>query len=253
MPNSTKFNTSFIPKQSAMQPRGGKGKKKRTSRMTSVGMRVLSVVGLIVFLGSILAAGGSYLYQLWLEQSIDEKSTALAEARESFDPQLIQELNRVDSRFQTAQKLLNQHVAFSEFFEVLEENTVENVQFESFSYQIESDTAVISMEGRAQSFNTVSVQADRFERADGIENPMFTDLALDEEGNVTFTFNGRVSSNLISYTNTVSTTSTATLTTEFEEEDVTETGTSTQSETQETSTTTPLDEEVQESNQQSSS
>ena len=117
--------TSFIPKKpetpTARRKRGGV-------------INIFFLAALIVFLTATAASVGVFLYQRITEQSLDEKRVQLKKAQEAFEPALIKELALVDLRIQSAEKILNSHVAMSAFFDLLEQSTLQNIQFSTFSY-----------------------------------------------------------------------------------------------------------------------
>lgn len=186
-----KFRTSFIPRQ-AMVPvkgatRGGGG-------------NILFLITFILFLAAVALSAGVFFYQQFLEQSIESKRAQLDRAREAFEPALIEELSRLDLRIDSARTLLDQHVVQSELFVFLEQNTLRSVQFEDFNYSVAPDGRVsLTMRGRARSFGAVALQSDVFGKSRFIRDPIFSDLNLDQVGNVIFKFSAFVDPTLISY------------------------------------------------------
>lgn len=192
-----RFKTSFMPKkpvapQTGRVPRGG-----------SVGLFFL--LTLIVFLAAVVVSAGLFLYQLYLTNSIERKSDELERARASFDPALIQELTRLDTRIETAGSLLDNHIALTRLFAFLEENTLESVQFQNFRYTTLSDEGVtIAMSGKAKSFGAVALQSDVFGNSSFIRDPIFSNLNVDVFGDVTFNMTAFVNPSMLSYRTFVS-------------------------------------------------
>lgn len=197
MAQNRKFNTSFIPKQPAANRPKKKGEQK--SGVRSHTLNLLSMLTLVLFVASLAGVAGTFLYQIWLERSIEDKKTALAAAEQTFAPDEIERLQRIDQQFSTADELLRSHVAFSNFFETLRTHTATNVEFNSFTYQMQQGSAAVEMEGRAQSFNTLVNQKDELEAASAFTDPRITDLQLDSAGNVSFMVQTSVSNDLITY------------------------------------------------------
>ncbi|PIT91030.1 hypothetical protein COU17_02550 [Candidatus Kaiserbacteria bacterium CG10_big_fil_rev_8_21_14_0_10_49_17] len=178
-----KFKTSFIPKQ-PISSTPSVGRKRKGGALS-----IFTLIAFILIIATIALAIGIFLYQQIITASIASKSETLDRAREAFEPALIQELIRLDERIDSAQEILNQHISPSAFFDLLERLTLTNVRFTSLSLtRIGEDRIGIEMEGQARSFNSVALQADVFGRDHAIKDPIFSDLNLDQSGNVVFTF-----------------------------------------------------------------
>lgn len=185
------FKTSFIPKQPiTAAPRRSKG--------TAVGFFYL--LGLIVFIASLALAGGLTFWKFYLERSIATKDQELAELQASFNVREIEALKRLGRRMEAGGEILESHVALSPFFELLESLTLQDVQFSEFSFgRLMGGAAGVEMTGRGKSFSAVALQSDLFGKSEYIEDPIFSDLALDESGNVVFTVAATLSPDLLSY------------------------------------------------------
>lgn len=191
-----KFQTSFIPKKPiSVAP------KKRTEGNPA---GIFFLLGLILFLASISTAGGLFLYQQYLIQSIERKSESLERARAAFEPALIKEMNRLDVRMKSAQEVLDKHMALSAFFELLEKSTLKSVQFENFNYSVDGEGKInISMRGRALSFSSVALQSDTFGNSTFIKEAIFSDLNLDQSSDVVFNFSAVLDPSLLSYSDSI--------------------------------------------------
>lgn len=190
-----KFQTSFIPKK----PISAAPKSKSGS---SVG--IFFLLGLILFLTAISAAGGLFLYQQYLNQSIERKSANLERARGAFEPTLIREMHRLDVRMKSAQEILDKHMALSAFFELLEETTLKSVQFNNFNYSVDSEGKInIALSGNALSFQSVALQSDAFGNSEFIKEAIFSDLNLDHSGNIIFNFSAVLDPSLLSYSDSM--------------------------------------------------
>lgn len=183
------FQTSFIPKKTFDV---GAPKPARTTGV------VFTVAG-ILFALSLVSAGGVFAYERYLESSIANKREALQRAREAFEPELIRELSHLDTKIQTAEQLLNNHLAISGIFDLLQDTTLETVRFTSFSYAIEPEGIRLSMVGEARSFSSVALQSDEFTENRFISQPVFSGLTLDEQGDVLFSATALVSPAVASY------------------------------------------------------
>ena len=107
-------------------------------------------------------------------------------------------------RMKSAREILDNHKALSVFFDLLETNTLASLQFENFNYKIdETDRISISMNGVAPGFSSVALQSDIFGENKFIQEPIFSNINLDNKGNIIFDFSAYVDSRLLSYIDNV--------------------------------------------------
>lgn len=184
--------TSFIPKK----PQGTAVKHKSSGGV----INIFFLGALIIFLGALVVTAGVFLYERFVEQSIEEKSTQLEKARDAFEPALIEEFSKLEIRIQSAQEILDSHLALSFFFELLESTTLKSVQFKDFINITSPDGRIsITMRGTARSFSSVALQSDVFGKDPFIRSPLFSNLNLDDLGNVIFDFSATLDPALLSY------------------------------------------------------
>ena len=183
--------TSFIPKQIPEA-----GRKKRPS-----GTWLLVWISAIIFLLSGVAAGGVYGYEKMLTADISKTRDSLERLRSTFEPSTISELKRLDKRLLTLDGLLKNHIAFSRFFALLQEETLQSVQFTQFSYMMDSkDGPAVTLAGKASGYSSVALQSDVFGKSKYFHNPIFSDMTLDNSGNVVFNVSLTVDPELVGYT-----------------------------------------------------
>jgi len=195
-----KFRTSFIPKKalatsSSIQKKSGSGP-----------LGIVILVTLIVALGAVALSVGIFLYGQILEANITRKTDTLERARAAFEPALIQELVRIDSRTEAAASILSGHIAPSLLFETLEDLTLKNVQFQDFSLtRLSDDKISLSMKGVAHDFRGIALQADVFGKSKLIRDPIFSHLNIDQVGNAVFSLSAFVDTSFINFVNNVNT------------------------------------------------
>lgn len=184
---------SFIPKKNL------EGESRR-GRSGATGLVLF--ISILIFIASLVAAGGAFAYQGLLKQSIASKSNSLALNEKAYDPGVIQELIRVDNRINQAKTLLGKHLAPSTIFSFLSQQTLEKVQFTAFDYGIKAEgTATISLKGLADSFSTVALQSDQFGASKILKDVIFSDVSVDSSnGKVSFSVTAIVAPSLILYT-----------------------------------------------------
>ena len=180
---------SFIPKRSL-----------DTSASRGPGFGLFFLIALLVFVASLVAAGGAFLYQQYLNKSLADKKASLDLAQGAYDPATIQELVRLDERIKQAQTLLNNHAAVSPVFAFLSNQTLEHVAFSSFDFSLQGDgSAKISMAGQADSFSTVALQSDQFGASKLLKDVVFSGIGVDQTGHVNFSVSATIDPSLVSY------------------------------------------------------
>jgi len=191
------FKTSFIPKKN-LAP--------KQTRKKSFGVSgLLSLISAVLVGGILVLAGLTFLYQQYLERTIEQKKQELAVQQERFQPALIDSLLDLDARLRAAETILNNHVAPSQLFALLERTTLQSVQFTSFQYSDNGGRIGLTLDGRSRSFSTVALQSESFGAERSLRDQVFAGLNLDAEGNVIFSFNATVDPRLVSYSDLVRT------------------------------------------------
>lgn len=170
MAPSPTIPTSFVPKQPV----------KPGARYTSNGGNpfMMIAVGLLVL--AIAGAGAVFGYQKYLEGVRDAKRSQVEEVRNNINSQVVEDFIRTRDRFTAAQDLLNNHVAVSQFFDLLESLTLQSVRFDGLSFTLAEDrSAEIEMEGVARSFNALAAESSAFASEKRIKRAIFSDIAVD--------------------------------------------------------------------------
>ncbi|HEY4517657.1 MAG TPA: hypothetical protein VJI74_02105 [Candidatus Paceibacterota bacterium] len=187
-----KFQTSFIPKQSLAESATGRKPRRNAS--------IFTIIALVVFLGSLAAAIGVFLYIQLLNQNIASKKADLERAKNEFQQALIQKLSRLDQRIIISEGLLRDHIAFSALFTLLQSYTLQNVRFEILKYDNQGPTkTTLTMHGSAKSFAALALQSEVFGKIPFLKDPIFANPNLDEKGNVKFDFHTTLDPALLSY------------------------------------------------------
>ena len=200
-----RFKTSFIPKQnlSAAEPPSPSSchRPKRVFNLGSLG----TLVSLIIFLGTIGLAGGLFMYESYLSVSTRSKEEQLSLARKAFQPELIRQMARLDLRLSSAETLLNEHIAPSLLFQLLQNTTLQTVRFNTMTFLVMGpDAATFSLEGEAQNFAAVALQSDVFGSSQYIRDAVVSGFTVLGGGRVGFNLTGSIDPRLLSYAQTVS-------------------------------------------------
>lgn len=182
--------TSFVPRQQSGATPAARRKKS--------GSNVFMLIGMVMLIGSMLAAAGIFGYEWYLKSDRERKQIALTQAQEAINLPTVEEFIRLKNRFATAQSLLDNHIFLSSFFEVLEERTLQTVTFDSLRISVsESRSAEIQMSGRAVSFNALAAQSALLATEKHIRRAIFSDITTDEQGLVRFALTATVEPQVI--------------------------------------------------------
>lgn len=191
----TRFQTSFIPKA----PISSSGEHQAKS---TIGL--FSFLATLIFIISLALAGGAFGYRAYLQNDQDQKKSDLEKNVNAFELPTIQEYVRLDARMSTARALLNKHISASNILNYLSTVTLKTIRFNDYKYDLNSDgTIKISMTGQAKSYNSVAYQSQVFGETKALKGPIFSNLDLDNKGNVVFNFTTGIDPSFISYTNTL--------------------------------------------------
>ena len=188
-----KPQTSFIPKKPI-----GEG-----ASIGQASVNFFSIIALSVFLVSLLLAGGLYAYQYYLNQHLVTLQQSLKTAEGQFDPGFINTATRLNARIIAGNQILNAHIAPSFIFsDLLEQYTLQNnIEFTDFTWNYDpAGNGVISMDGVAKDYTSVALQAREFaDHISDLKNQIFSNISLDQNGNVEFSFKGSVDASVIDF------------------------------------------------------
>lgn len=190
------FQTSFIPKKPILN--------ERVSYARPVG--IFFVVSLFVLFTILIATGGLYFYKGILIKKIAGMDNTLNLAKNRFEPSKIIELQTFDKRLRSASEILSKHIAITPIFSALEEITMKSVRFTKFSYDLgteDSPAIVVKMSGVAIGYRSIALQSDLFAKNKNLVDPVFSNLTLDNSGNVVFDLEFSVDPGFVNYKKTI--------------------------------------------------
>lgn len=164
------------------------------------GVGFLLFISLVIFIASVVGAGGVFAWEKVTASSITSKSESLRKAEGAFNISTVEDLIRMSARLDSAGTLLAAHVAPSAIFSFLSQQTLQHVQFTTFNYTLGSDnTASINMSGVADSFSSVALQSDQFGASKVLKDVIFSDIKNNVGGSVTFSVAATMDASLINY------------------------------------------------------
>lgn len=185
------FQTSFIPKKPIIS--------ESTTIKKPVGPLV--IISIFLLFAVLIFAGGLYFYKEATAKKIEKMQKDLGLAQSSFEPAKITELQVLDKRLRAANEILNNHMMITPVFEALEAMTLKTVRFTDFDYSIDAETAQIkvAMSGEAKGYRYVALQSDIFAKNKNFIDPVFSNLTLDQAGNVLFDLEFSVDPAFVNY------------------------------------------------------
>ena len=201
----SEFKTSFIPKKPIVE--------EKFERPRSVGL--ISFIGTVIFVASLVCAGAVYFYKVSLDTQIKSKGNQLKIAEERFDSNLVEEMQKLDRRINSARDVLSSHVVISPIFKALEEYTLRSISFTKFTYAFDpiSQRVNVEMSGKATGYDAIALQSDALATNRYIKDPVFSNLNLDDKGKITFDLTFYVDPTFINFEDTLAREGTASMNT----------------------------------------
>jgi len=128
----------------------------------------------------------------------------LALAKNRFEPSKIKQLQALDKRLKASSDILSKHIAISPIFQALQDITLKTIQYTKFTYDYTGEKnakVAVKMSGQAVGYRSIALQGDLFSKNKNLIDPVFSNLNLDDHGNVLFDLNFSVdpSSNFLKY------------------------------------------------------
>ncbi len=188
-----KFQSTFIPKSPATAPSMLR-QTPRASGRDFAGFLVKTFFALTV-LGALAVTG----YKFYLGYSLSSMESELETMRAELATGAVDELVDLDNRIVSAQTLLKNHRVLTPLFTYLQTATPQTVRFTDFVYDRDQDGLHVMIKGQAKSYAALAVEANALENNPNFKNTVFSDLRLDEKGNVTFTAKMLVTPEFLSY------------------------------------------------------
>jgi len=213
----TRFQTSFIPKKPVTSAIGTMSSP-QAPRPKSASL--FMTLATIVFVLSIIAAGGSYGLNYYLNQSQTAYKEKLALREKQFNVDLIEDLKIQNVKIDEAKKILNSHIALSQIFEIIGRMTIENVRFTSLDLTVPngqgaSEGIKLALQGYGTSLSAVAYQSDVLSQLDQynlrkvVRNPVISNPSLNSNGTVSFGFTATIDPSSMLYSKSVNPTASA--------------------------------------------
>lgn len=192
------FQTSFIPKTPMIEQRV----------VSSQPVSLFFLIAIFIFFAMVLGTGGLYFYNGLLVKNITQMENDLSLAKNRFEPSKIVQLQVLDKRLNASTEILAKHVAISPIFKALQDITMKTVSYTKFSYSLnegKNAKIAVKMSGIAIGYKSVALQSDLFAQNKYLIDPVFSNLLLDDKGNVLFDLEFSVDPNFVDYKKTLET------------------------------------------------
>lgn len=142
-----------------------------------------------LFIGglSIVMALGTFLYDRYLSATLEARAEELAIAQREVNQDQVEEFIRLRDRLVYGQGLLQDHIALSQVFDVLESQTLATVRYESLELTVADDkTARLEIEGTARTFNALAAQSNALAAEKNIRRAIFSGITVNQDATVNF-------------------------------------------------------------------
>lgn len=192
-----RFQTSFIPKKPIVST---------TSSRSSSTVNLLTLVSTIIFVTTLALSGAAFFYKGIVAKQIESDKQTLERARGSFDPELIEQITRLDTRIETARTLLASHISVNPLFDFISTITLPSVRFRDFDYSYLSPEKIsISMTGQARNYASVALQSDVLNAQKNLKEVTIGDMSLSGAGDISFSVSATVDPKVLLYSATLTT------------------------------------------------
>ena len=152
--------------------------------LISEGSTWVFTFGLLIFLATLVASGGLFIYVRSLEASKLEWEDQVRAKESELRPDLLDQLTDFARLISASQDLLKNHVFASNTLLFLEKATHQKVSFTTYGFNHEH--LRVDMQGSAGSYRVVAEQVTALEANFEVEKVEFGGMAMNEKGVVTF-------------------------------------------------------------------
>lgn len=190
------FQTSFIPKKPMIE--------KRTSPSQPVG--VVIIISFLILFVVLIASGGLYFYKGVMVKNVEKMKKNLELSKGRFEDKKIAQLQTLDKRLIASKDILDKHISASPIFKALQDITMKSVRYTRFTYEVDSigNKIIVKMNGQATGYKAVALQSDLFTtKGKHFIDPVFSNLSLNEKGNVLFDLEFAVDPSFVNYKKTI--------------------------------------------------
>jgi len=183
---------TFIPKSpvtSIQQPTSISGVASTETTTAAQGIGILGWLGIMLFVATLIGAGGLYLYVGYFQSQNIAIIEGLKKKQSLIDTEFIANAEKLGARIGYAKELLQNQIYMSPFFEALHAKTLPAIQYDSFELvqktPAQAATAVGSgafqsvLRGKARSYEVIAQQSDVFATSPVLKTHFFSNFNVD--------------------------------------------------------------------------
>lgn len=156
MPSSSEQNTSFIPKRGAVHRRKATPKRQ---------VFVFSLVTYSILFASLLAAGGVYAYNQYLDNQLVQQAAELNRVSASFSTQQLLQVQEFDQMLIQANQRITRNTDMGVLLDTLDMAIGAPTQLESLEVELSGEIITLSTEMVTESFDGALFQRNLFAAA----------------------------------------------------------------------------------------
>lgn len=182
--------TSFVPHAASTQ--------RRLAHTDFSG--VFDFLSYMILIIVFVLAIGVFVYGRVLETQLKANDADLAKAQKAIDPGTIESFVQLRDRLSISNGLLNNHIALSGFFTVLQNILPTNVSFASL--HVAADDAIVAKvegTGVAKNFNTLAAASSALASDGRIKDVIFSAITVNKDSSVSFSISAALDSKIIRY------------------------------------------------------
>lgn len=163
--------SSFIPKK----PVRGSSRPRPIKRVY-----LISVVASVLFVTSLLASGGLFVYTIALERDLAAEQQRLNEQRETFNQSDMERALEFEARLQAANQIFNQQVYLPTLLQALEETALQSTVYRGLSYEKSAMNDInITLDTTNPTFDGVLFQREVLTSNKTLQGVSFTDVSFE--------------------------------------------------------------------------
>ncbi|MSU74657.1 hypothetical protein EXS57_02665 [Candidatus Kaiserbacteria bacterium] len=182
--------TSFVPRSASATTH-----QLRSQLTSTFGLFSYAVLGIVFVL-----ALSVFFYDQILSGAQTERHSALLKQQEAIDPATIGSFVQLRDRLNSGTLLLSNHVAFSNFFELLETILPNSVRFNSLHLTM-NDIKKVKIEGFgvARNFNALAAVSTAFATDGHIKDAIFSNITVNKDSSVSFALSAALDPKVITF------------------------------------------------------
>ncbi|MHB8660522.1 MAG: hypothetical protein ACYC75_01075 [Minisyncoccota bacterium] len=191
--------TSFVP-----QPASAAARKFHSDFTGAFGFLAYTILAIVFAL-----AVGLFFYSRILDSEQTSKDAQLAKAEAAIDPTTVESFVQLRNRLDAGTTLLTNHVAFTNFFSVLEAILPTTVRFSALHLSIGTSAASpsiaagrdIKLEGTgiARNFNALAATSNAFAVDGRIKDAIFSNFTVNKDNSVSFSLSASIDPALVAF------------------------------------------------------